>query len=63
MAVVAIVLSKPGAIGVLMSITPAVGALNSVCAGVESLVVVWCDDYWFRVMRFFAKYAQVRGIS
>ena len=57
MAVVAIVLSEPGAIGVLMSITPAVGALNSVCTGVESMTVIWCDDHWFCFMRFFAKYA------
>ena len=53
--VVAIVLSKLRASGVLVSITPAVSALNSICARLKLVSVKLCNEDWFCCVRFVAE--------
>ena len=61
--VVAIVVSKLGAIVVLVPVTSAMSALNSICARLKLVSVKLCNEDWFRCVRFVAEYALVCGVS
>ena len=60
---VAIIVSKLGAIGMLVSVAPAVSALNSICARLKLVSVKLCNEDWFRCVGFVAEYALVCGVS
>ena len=61
--VVAIVVSKLGAIVVLVPVTSAMSALNSICARLKLAFVKLCNEDWSCCVRFVAEYALVCGVS
>ena len=61
--VVAIVLSELRASGMLVSVAPAMSALNSICARLKLAFVKLCNEDWSCCVRFVAEYALVCGVS